>query len=138
MKAEPVLGKAPPDPHWDYKPMTWERFLALRDWAKRAADELGAPVYLAGSSLYKLTPRDIDVAVVWPTEEFERRFGAIPEQLGTPEMAALMRALYVASAPYLEGALDAIQWVTRVDLRFCPDCWWPDKDRLLLAEPKRA
>lgn len=142
MSGEPILGKHPPQPQWDYKPLTWTRFLRLRRWAQRVADHEGAPVYLVGSALTKRRPRDVDVSIILPHDAFVAKFGPIPppgpENYSDPKgMAAFMQKLHVylyAMQPYWRWMSNAIEY-TRIDLKICPDSWWSDKDKLLLAAP---
>lgn len=47
----------------------------LRGWANQMAARYGHPVYLVGSALVEDNPRDVDLAVVLPDEEFKNRFG---------------------------------------------------------------
>lgn len=132
---EPVLGKHPDDARRDYKPMTWERFLLLRAWAKWIAWKEQCTVALVGSVLDKPVPRDVDIAIIWPAAEFEKRFGPLP----TDEESH--KALW-KHRPFERkwiGIYNPAQWMvnydTRIDVRLCPDTWWPEKDRLVLATP---
>lgn len=49
--------------------------IKLKAWATQLAARFGAPVLLVGSALRKLHPRDVDVRIVIPDEEFEARYG---------------------------------------------------------------
>jgi len=144
MPGEPILAKAYPSPAQDHHLLTWERFLALRAWAQRVADAEGHPIYLVGSALMKDHPRDIDVSIIVPHDTFVARFGPIPPNALTPEeerdprrMPAYMNKLahYLADNAYRLWALQAGLCDTRLDLKICPDSWWPDNDKLLLATP---
>lgn len=136
MSGEPLLGKNASIPGMDYKEMTWERFLILRAWAQVVADKENATVCMVGSALVKTNPRDIDIAVVLPLARFVERFGEIPLP-GTPEMRDWLRGtVHMARTEHYLSAMEAIGCVTRVDIKFCPDTWWTDKDRLVLATPK--
>lgn len=132
MLNEPVLSKHPDDPERDYKPMTWERFLLLRAWAKWIAWREKCAVALVGSVLYKPIPRDIDVALIWPEEEFVAKFGPRSTSgrnlLHNRDLEDKRHSLYVS-------AQELVKFDTRIDIRLCPDCWWPEKDRLILATP---
>lgn len=145
MSGEPILGKAHPEPHRDYKLLTWSRFLRLRKWAQRVADREQAPVYLVGSALTKRRPRDLDVSIILPHDRFVAQFGPIPppgpENYSDPNgMAAYMQKLhlylYDPQRRYPWWAEDMGVRYTRLDLKICPDSWWPEKDRLLLAAPQ--
>lgn len=147
MSGEPILGKHPAMPQWDHKPMTWARLLRLRRWAQEVADQEQAPVYLVGSALYKARPRDIDVSIILPYDRFVAQFGPIPSD---PEsryedprgMGNYMQKLahYLGSPPrcYIQHGMRAIRDRTRLDLKICPDSWWPENDKLLLAAPRRV
>jgi hypothetical protein len=144
MKHSPILLKAEPRPNQDYKPMTWIRFLKIRSWAQTLADELKAPVYLVGSVLDKDIPRDIDISVIFPVKVYEELFGKIPTSTNdfafTQKVAKLMDEVHL-SKPRLKAYFDimsAIGHETMIDLKFCPDTWWTDKDKMLLAEPRRG
>ncbi len=144
MTGEPILGKAHPEPHRDYKLLTWPRFLRLRRWAQRVADAEGAPVYLVGSALTKRRPRDLDVSIIVPHDRFVAQFGPIPSNATAHEDARGMDAylnrlhhyLFV-TRPYWRWMIAEHCWMhyTRVDFRICPDSWWPEKGKLLLAAP---
>jgi hypothetical protein len=142
MSGEPILGKAPAQPHRDHKLLTWSRFLQLREWAQMVANVEEAPVYLVGSALYKSHPRDLDVSIIVPHARFVEQFGPIPppgpENYSDPKgMAAYMQKLhyYLYERRYPWWADDMGVRYTRLDLKICPDSWWPDKDKLLLAAP---
>lgn len=47
----------------------------LRGWANQIAARFGYPVYLVGSSLREVDPRDVDVVCVIPDEDFCDRYG---------------------------------------------------------------
>lgn len=148
MSGEPILGKAPAEPHRDYKLLTWSRFVKVRAWAQRVADHERAPVYLVGSALAKSHPRDIDVSIILPAERFVAQFGPIPppgpDNYEDPRgMAAYMQKLHLylfVTQPYWRWMIDDGLYLgfTRIDLKICPDSWWPEKDKLLLAAPREA
>ena len=131
---EPILGKA--EPHgYDYTPISWEDFLKLRNAAKIAANNIGYPVYLVGSSLSKSLPRDIDISVIIPLKDYEKLFGKIPEKL---------EDIYVHMANAWNKSFNSIQDLHfcliethHLDIKICPDTWWKDKDKLLLASPDK-
>jgi hypothetical protein len=145
MPGEPILGKAHAQPHRDYRLLTWTRFLRLRRWAQRVADHEGAQVYLVGSALTKRRPRDLDVSIIVPHDRFVAQFGPIPREDPNGEehwedpnsMACYMQRLhlYLYEKRYPWWAEDMNVRYTRLDLKICPDSWWPEKDKLLLAAP---
>ena len=130
----PILGKQPPEPR-DFRPMSWWIFLALREWAQTVADAEQANVYLVGSVLTKINPRDIDVSIVLPRDVFEARFGPLPDDPSPEAHRELWRRTEQAKVNHWLGAQKAVEDIVRVDVKFSPDCWWPDRDRLLLAAP---
>lgn len=137
----PVLSKNESRPSQDYKLMTWERFLIIRKWAQTVADEHQAPVYLVGSVLEKDLPRDIDISVVFPIAIYEEQFGKIPTATNdfafTQKVAPLMDKVHMSKLrlkAYFE-IMTLIKHDTQIDVKFCPDTWWTDKDKLLLASP---
>lgn len=135
MAGEPVLTKAHSDPERDYKLMTWERLLLLRAWAKYVAYHWGCTVALVGSVLAQDQPRDIDVALIWPAAEYEARFGPlyIDEKGATHSPASFeFKAAHIA---LWSSGQELVSFDTRIDVRLCPDSWWPEKDRLILATP---
>lgn len=135
MSHEPVLTKHPPDPKRDYKPMTWDRFLLLRAWANYVAWHERCTVALVGSVLEKSVPRDIDIALIWPTEEFAAIFKDVGyDQWGGSGLWE-NRSYQDKRTSLWISANQAVHFETRIDVRLCPDCWWPDKDRLILAVP---
>lgn len=113
--------------------MTWERFLALRRFAQKIVErDPEAQVYLVGSVLSKLRPRDVDISIVLPLKVYKQRYGHIPEP-GTSEMTVHLNVVRSSHLDEWVEAQRAVSHVTRCDLRYCPDTWWPEKDRLRLA-----
>lgn len=138
MAGEPILGKEYDQPGRAKRPVTWGMLRKLRAWAQKTADAFGYPVYLVGSVLSKSCPRDVDVAIIIPVAEFERRFGPIPQQPGSPEMSEYMHNIFQPIIWHYFDAQETVQWKKRIDVRLTPDTWWPEKDRMLLAEPRDA
>ena len=141
MAGEPILGKREPTKR-DYRPLTWEAFLALREWAKEVAAKHRAAVYLVGSALHKVEHRDVDLAIVLPASEVEKRIGPMPpkeeyDQEGVPYTPAAWVRWYERLRAEIEDDIVSAHATTggryTVDVKLCPDTWWPDKDRLLLA-----
>lgn len=129
----PILGKTGAHKGWDYKPFTWTMFLKLRKWAQKAAKEEGGHIYLVGSVLTKYQPRDIDIAIIIPIKEFEKRFGKVPRKAGTPELNKYMQELREKNIDRYHEANMVLGYHRRVDLRYCPDVWWTEKEKFLLA-----
>ena len=130
---EPILSKRPPRGD-DYKPITWGAFLKLRESAQKAADKTGYPVYLVGSSLYKEIPRDIDISVIMPLVDYEEIFGQLPE---TQECyPGYLGWVFRKSFEYVKDLNFCIDDYD-LDIKVCPNTWWIEKPKLLLAEPTR-
>lgn len=144
MPGEPIFAKRAPTRR-DYRPLTWEAFLALREWAREVAAKHQARVYLVGSALEKVTHRDVDLAIVLPLAELEERFGPMPplvefDQDGVPytpkERVAWLDALRAHIEDDIVSAHAAVNGRYTMDVKLTPDTWWPEKDRLLLAQPQ--
>lgn len=128
---EPILGKS--HSHgWDYKPITWDNFLKLRDAAQKTADEGGYPVYLVGSALYKEIPRDIDLSVIIPLAKYEKMFGKLPEK--QEDYGWYLGYVSEKAFKFTHHLYFCIDY--HLDIKVCPDTWWPDKPKMLLASPK--
>lgn len=137
---DPTYDKAAFAPQWEYRTPTWHVFLILREWAQEVAHAEGYPVYLVGSALNSLCPRDLDVSVIMPVADFEARYGPIPsaEPNGRRERlkAYCANGRFVHDAlPYVHTVLERLYYAQRVDLKIQPDTWFTDRDRLLLAAP---
>jgi hypothetical protein len=133
---EPILGKAAPH-GYDYRPITWSAFLKIREAAQKSADKFGYPVYLVGSALGKDPPRDIDISVIMPLEDYEEWFKPLPTK--QEYYSAYLHRVFTTSYEYVKdlqclfGDLDY-----HFDIKVCPDTWWPEKPKMLLAEPRGA
>ena len=136
----PILAKRAPRVARDYAPMTLDVFLRLRRWAQWLSPQVGAPVYLVGSALTKDIPRDVDIAVIWPLATFERLFGAVPTEGRQVQWDAFWsqdRVCYGHHAIGLTASL-GVGFKPVIDVKLCPDVWYPDAPKLLLAEPDAA
>lgn len=135
--SEPVFTKREPRKH-DYKPMTWEMFIKLREWAQGVADEMGYPIYLVGSVLYKEVPRDIDVSVIMPLKDYEMFYGTLParQEDYSKYLLDVHNNTYNIAKYFFEGE-DALGGNVTFDFKICPDSWFTEKPKLLLASPKR-
>lgn len=133
---EPKLGKHPANERQDFRMMTWDTFLTVREWAQEVANDFGYPVFLVGSALRKLYPRDIDITIIMPLADFEERFGKIPEtEDELNKYLSHPSEVFTVKIPYWGTLQERIRWVTRVDLKIMPDAWFGDRDRLMLAKP---
>lgn len=130
---EPILGKN--EPHgFDYTPITWEDFLKLREAARISADNIGYPIYLVGSALHKYVPRDIDISVIIPLNEYQLMFGKLPtEQCDFPKY---LENVVHKTFDKLQELYFCLINTHNVDIKICPDTWWKEKDKMLLASPK--
>jgi len=132
-RPEPILVKRERN-LLDGHPLRPHHFVWLLAWSQWIAAQLECCVYLVGSCLETDSPRDIDVALVWPDAEFERRFGATEwVRLQYADMDphsdyTSVRATVRASASSGVGRGEIY-----IDVRLCPESWWPEKPRLLLA-----
>jgi hypothetical protein len=138
MSDEPTLSKHLDDPNCDHKPMTWDRFLLLRAWARYVAWHENCTVALVGSVLEKDVPRDIDVALIWPAEKFREMFGTTSwYEYGGPYLWRSQAYKDKKASLWISGQ-ELVKFDTRIDVRLCPDTWWPEKDRLILATPSEV
>lgn len=119
---------------YDYQEMTWEKFIKLRQWAKEAAKEIGYPIFLVGSTLYKKTPRDFDIVIEIPSDKFEEMFGEVTEDNWTAILAKsnswFHKHYWNCQRCFGEDGFVPLDW------KVYPDNWFVEKDRLLLAKPK--
>lgn len=119
---------------YDYQEMTWGKFIKLREWAKAAAQNIGYPIYLVGSTLQKEVPRDFDVVITIPEQEFEARFGILTED----NFAEL---LLKSHHHYVKEYFACVETLgefghTPLDFKVYPDNWFVEEDKLLLGAPK--
>lgn len=119
---------------YDYQEMTWGKFIKLREWAKGFVQEYGYPVYLVGSTLQKIVPRDFDVVITIPKKKFEEMFGVLTEE-NFGEL--LQRSFHM----FVRNYFDCVETLgetglTPLDFKVYPDNWFLDQDKLLLAAPE--
>ena len=127
---QPILTKCRAHA-WDYKPMTWGSFLILEKAAQRVADEIGYPIYIVGSSSYSQIPRDIDISIIMPLDKYEQMFGKLPDkQEDYPKYLDKVNQISFKFTHYLHFCIDY-----HLDIKVCPDTWWPEKPKMLLVEP---
>jgi hypothetical protein len=130
----PTFTKREPRPY-DYQEMTWAKFLRLREWAKQAAQEIGHPIYLVGSVLTKEVPRDFDVVITIPADEYEQKYGKLTEE-NWPQIIRNAWHDHVKHYFDCEETLGGYGNVA-LDLKVYPDNWFTDKDKLLLGQPNK-
>lgn len=124
------------DPYRDFRKMEWGTFLTLREWAQEVADAEGYPVFLVGSVLRMEYPRDIDVVMIMPLEDFEKRFGPPPtDEANMVNYSAVATGDWHRETNYWAEIQSRVRWITRIDVKVMPDTWFPNRDRLLLAFP---
>ena len=129
---EPILGKG--EPHGlDYNRITWADFLRIRDAAKIAANNIGYPVYLVGSALRKYHPRDIDISVIIPLKDYEEMFGKLPTE--QYQFGSYLGNVINKTFNALQELHFCLIETHHLDIKVCPDIWWPEKDKMLLAAP---
>lgn len=115
--------------------MTWEMFLTVREWAQTVAQREGYPVYLVGSTLWKLDARDLDLAMLLPVADFERYYGPIPINAERLKRYVTTGQFNRNASHYQLSLSQRLWYVKRVDFKIQPDTWFADRDRLLLATP---
>lgn len=146
MPMTPKYDKSPFAPQWEYRQPTWDMFLTIREWAQEVANIEGYPLYLVGSALVRMYPRDIDICMIMPLADFEGRYGKLPTASNADaEWEKLKGYLDTGgytdrdfnheSAPYTMTLDSRIRYAQRIDFKFSPDTWFRDRDKLLLAEP---
>lgn len=128
---QPTFLKREPRPY-DYQVMTWGKFIKLREWAKKASQRIGYPIYLVGSTLYKKVPRDFDVVIVIPEKEFEEKYGELTEE-------NWQGVLVKAYNHYVKEYFDCVDTLGQfgqvpLDFKVYPDNWFVNEDRLLIGE----
>lgn len=129
---EPELEKS--EPHgFDYTPITWGDFLKIRNAAQLAANNIGYPVYLVGSSLSKPNPRDIDISVIIPLHAYFKMFGPLPKR--QEDFAQYLANVFNKTFEDLKDLHTCLIDTHHLDIKICPDIWWKDKDKMLLASP---
>jgi hypothetical protein len=130
--SEPILGKNKPH-GYDYKPITWSAFIKLREAAQKTANASGHPVYFVGSALYKEIPRDIDISVIIPLDRYEEMFEKLPEK--QEDYNTYLLNVDHKSWEFTCHLYFCIDY--HLDIKVCPDVWWPDKPKMLLANPMK-
>lgn len=128
----PIFDKREPRPY-DYQEMTWSKFIRLREWAKTTSQEIGFPIYLVGSTLKKEIPRDFDVVIVIPVNEYEEMFGKLTNE-------TVWEVVHNAFRKYVKYYFDCVETLgecghTPLDFKVYPNNWFKDEDKLLLGKP---
>lgn len=132
--SEPILDKARPH-GYDYRPITWGAFLKLKEASQKVSDAIGYPVYLVGSALYKEIPRDIDMSVIIPLDKYEEMFGNLPEK--QEDYGWYLAYVIQKSCNHYKQLIDMQFCIDyHLDIKICPDTWWIEKPKFLLAMPK--
>lgn len=129
---EPILTKAPPH-GYDNRPLSKRAFKQLVRVAQRTADRFGYPIYLVGSVTYKEVPRDIDISVIMPESDFIEMFGDNVEEWG---MGVYLGYVFHKSFEHIKDLHFVLTDRYHTDIKVCPDTWWVDKPKMLLAEPR--
>ena len=137
---EPILEKRPappgsPDPKRICLPITWDFMLRLRAWARWLAAKTGSHVYLVGSALDHDSPRDVDVAVVWPRTVYEEHFGPTPRTQEEHDARWARSDFTHARHSFIVSAWHGVGYKPYIDVHLCPDVWYKGRPRLLLAMP---
>lgn len=131
---EPLLGKSNPRPD-DYKPLTEDARKKIKKAAQKAANKFGYSVYLVGSATYKEIPRDIDISVIMPLRDYEEWFGSVPKtEIEVAHYGEYLLNVFHKSFEYIKDLHFCIDY--HLDIKVCPDTWWVEKPKILLAKPK--
>lgn len=131
--SEPILTKREPTKN-SYKKITWEVFLKIRSIAVEVSDAIGYPVYLVGSVLYKDDPRDIDISVIMPIDEYEKRYGKLSDD--PHDRTGNLHISSAANVEYKARFMSALEHEYDIDFKVCADTWFTEKPKMLLAAPK--
>lgn len=132
----PQYEKQPYAPQWEYHHMSWEIFLITREWAQEVATREGYPVYLVGSALWKPYPRDLDLSMLLPLDDFEVRYGEIPLDEEKRKGYLVHGRFYADAGRHQIVLQERLLYTLRVDFKIQPSAWFADRDRLLLAIPE--
>lgn len=131
------MEKAEPHP-LDYKELTFKDFIIIQEKAQEVANNIGYNVYLVGSALVKHTPRDIDLVIIIPYEKYVSNY-----KKGVYEIKDLENSFgaILGNAWYKEfeniKPLEMLKFKDyKIDLKICPDTWWVEKEKIILAKPK--
>ena len=138
MIKEPVFKKAEKDPR-DYKELTFKDFIRIHNKAQEVADKIGYPVYIVGSSLVKALPRDIDIAIIMPPEEYFKRYINGPYEIIDPYYQAshfLANSIHI-ELNNIEPLYSLLFKGYNIDLKICPDNWFKEKEKVVLAHPRK-
>jgi hypothetical protein len=106
----------------------------LQGWANQMAARFGAPVYLVGSSLTEVQPRDVDIVIILPLDDFVARYGNSPDwKWHTLEPGWDDGSLRWAADVAKLGAFCSRVHKLNVDLKITPPVdWHKGKPRLRL------
>lgn len=132
---QPKYTKHEPQPQYDYRHMTWETFLTIREYAQEIANAEGYPVYLVGSVLWKSYPRDLDMSMIMPVDDFEKRYGKLPEDEESLKDYLDNVKYWGSFGKYRLECEEKIRYATRIDFKIQPDIWFQGRDKILLAKP---
>ena len=141
---EPVFDKNQEDVR-DYKELSFGDFIKIQQAAQQVADSMGFPLYLVGSAQYKHLPRDIDISLIMPSEEYIKRYtNCGPYNISECTTINGIAGAYIANAFYKEynkhlKPIIRLQFDGyMLDFKICPDNWFTDKPKTILATPKEG
>lgn len=95
--------------------------LMLGGWANQMAARFGHAVFMTGSALHKDRPRDVDVRIVLPDDEFAARYGRVSEweeSIWSRDMKTACQRVYSDTAKL--GRECALKCRCNVDLQIQP------------------
>lgn len=133
---EPNISKNVSQPN-DHKELTFKDFIVIQQAAQQVANNIGYPVYLVGSALHKHLPRDIDLSIIIPHDEYVEKYSIDLEQKFA-EYHCMTTAFHKSFDDI--GPLVALGHFGTyyIDLKICPSNWWTSKDKMILAEPLKG
>ena len=127
---EPTLSKNKSHP-LDYKELTFKDFLIIQEAAQEVANKIGYAVYLVGSALKKHNPRDIDLSIIIPYEEFIKKYDIKDGDSAASCIGAAWYGSFDDIEPLLRFGFDEY----KIDLKITPNNWWIEKEKMILARP---
>lgn len=127
---EPILSKNESHP-LDYKELTFKDFLIIQEVAQEVANKIGYAVYLVGSALNKHNPRDIDLSIIIPYEEFIKKYDIKDGDSAASCLGASWYGSFEDIVPLLTLGIEDY----KIDLKITPNNWWTEKEKIILAKP---
>jgi len=133
---EPIFLKNKPDKR-HYKELSFGDYLRIQNACQDAANRMGYPIYLVGGALKDHTPRDIDISIIVPAKEYYEKYLNGHNEITNPEYQAfhfMSNAYHIEFENLEELTKIMFEWIM-LDIKICPDNWFKDKPKMLLAKP---